>query len=44
MFKWEEDFDDSGNSLGYSWHAFTVAKNPNADEYDFMKSPSHPTL
>lgn len=44
MFKWEEDFDDKGNSIGHSWHAFTVAKNPNADEYDFMKSSSHPTL
>lgn len=44
MFEWKEDFDESGKSLGWSWHAFTVAKNPNADEYDFMKSPSHPTV
>lgn len=44
MFEWKEDFDESGKPLGWSWHAFTVAKNPNADEYDFMKSPSHPTV
>lgn len=44
MFEWKEDFDESGKSLGWSWHAFTVAKNPNADEYDFMKSSSHPTV
>lgn len=42
MFEWKEDFDESGKSLG--WHAFTVAKNPSADEYDFMKSSSHPTV
>lgn len=44
MFEWKEDFDQNGKSLGWSWHAFTVAKNPNADEYDFMKSSSHPTV
>lgn len=44
MFKLEEDFDENGNSLGMSWHAFTVAKNPNLDEYEFMKSPQHPTI
>ena len=44
MFEWKEDFDQNGNSIGWSWHAFTVAKNPNADEYDFMKSSSHPTV
>lgn len=44
MFEWAEDFDSNGKSLGWSWHAFTVAKNPNADEYDFMKSSSHPTV
>lgn len=44
MFVWQEDFDDNGKSIGGAWHAFTVAKNPNADEYDFMKSPSHPTI
>lgn len=44
MFEWKEDFDKSGKSLGWSWHACTVAKNPNADEYDFMKSSSHPTI
>lgn len=44
MFVWQEDFDDNGKSIGGSWHAFTIAKNPNADEYDFMKSPSHPTI
>lgn len=44
MFEWKEDFDESGKSLGWSWHAFTVAKNPSADEYDFMKSSSHPTV
>ena len=44
MFEWVEDFDSNGKSLGWSWHAFTVAKNPNADEYDFMKSSSHPTV
>ena len=44
MFEWKEDFDESGKPLGWSWHAFTVAKNPNADEYDFMKSSSHPTV
>lgn len=44
MFEWVEDFDKDGKSLGWSWHAFTVAKNPNADEYDFMKSSSHPTV
>lgn len=44
MFEWVEDLDSNGKSLGWSWHAFTVAKNPNADEYDFMKSSSHPTV
>ena len=44
MFEWVEDFDNNGKSSGWSWHAFTVAKNPNADEYDFMKSSSHPTV
>lgn len=44
MFKWEEDFDENGNSLGYSWHAFSVAKNPTLDEYEFMKSSSHPSV
>ena len=44
MFELVEDFDSNGKSLGQSWHAFTVAKNPNADEYDFMKSSSHPTV
>lgn len=44
LFEWVEDFDSNGKSLGWSWHAFTVAKNPNADEYDFMKSSSHPTV
>lgn len=44
MFEWVEDFDSNGKSLGWSWHAFTVAKNPNTDEYDFMKSSSHPTV
>lgn len=44
MFEWVEDFDSNGKSLGWSWHAFTVAKNPNVDEYDFMKSSSHPTV
>ena len=44
MFEWKEDFDQNGNSIGWSWHAFTVAKNPNSDEYDFMKSSSHPTV
>lgn len=44
MFEWVEDFDSNGKSLGWSWHALTVAKNPNADEYDFMKSSSHPTV
>lgn len=44
MFVLEEDFDTNGKSLGKFWHAFTVAKNPNVDEYDFMKSSSHPTI
>lgn len=44
MFKWEEDFDENGNSLGYSWHAFSVAKNPTLDEYEFMKSSSYPSV
>lgn len=44
MFEWVEDFDNNDKSSGWSWHAFTVAKNPNADEYDFMKSSSHPTV
>lgn len=44
MFKQEEDFDENGNSLGYSWHAFSVAKNPTLDEYEFMKSSSHPSV
>jgi len=44
MFTWEEDFDENGNSLGHSWHAFSVTKNPTLDEYEFMKSSSHPSV
>lgn len=44
MFVEQEDFDDSGKSLGKSWHGFTVAENPNTGELEFMKSSSHPTI
>ena len=44
MFVEQEDFDDTGKSLGKSWHGFTVAENPNTGELEFMKSSSHPTL
>lgn len=44
MFVEQEDFDDTGKSLGKSWHGFTVAENPNTGELDFMKSSSHPTI
>ena len=44
MFVEQEDFDDTGKSLGKSWHSFTVAENPNTDELEFMKSSSHPTI
>ena len=44
MFVEQEDFDDTGKSLGNSWHGFTVAENPNTGELEFMKSSSHPTI
>lgn len=44
MFVEQEDFDDTGKSLGKSWHSFTVAENPNTGELEFMKSSSHPTI
>lgn len=44
MFVEQEDFDDTGKSLGKSWHVFTVAENPNTGELEFMKSSSHPTI
>ena len=44
MFVEQEDFDDTGKSLGKSWHGFTVAENPNTEELEFMKSSSHPTI
>lgn len=44
MFVEQEDFDDTGKSLGKSWHGFTVAENPNTGEVEFMKSSSHPTI
>lgn len=44
MFKWEEDFDDNGKSLGFSWHANTIAWNPETGEGEFMKSPNHKTI
>lgn len=44
MFIEQEDFDNSGKSLGKSWHGFTVAENPNTGELEFMKSSSHPTI
>lgn len=44
MFVEQEDFDDSGKSLGKSWHGFTVAENPNTGELEFMKSSTHPTI
>lgn len=44
MFVEQEDFDDTGKSLGKSWHGFTVAENPNTGELEFMKSSSHPTI
>lgn len=44
MFVEREDFDDTGKSLGKSWHGFTVAENPNTGELEFMKSSSHPTI
>lgn len=44
MFVEQEDFDNSGKSLGKSWHGFTVAENPNTGELEFMKSSTHPTI
>lgn len=44
MFVEQEDFDDTGKSLGKFWHASTVAENPNTGELEFMKSSSHPTI
>ena len=44
MFKLEEDFDQNGKSLGWSWHAKSVAENPITGEIEFMKSPDHPTI
>lgn len=44
MFVEQEDFDDTGKSLGKSWYGFTVAENPNTGELEFMKAPSHPTI
>lgn len=44
MFVEQEDFDDTGKSLGKSWYGFTVAENPNTGELEFMKSSSHPTI
>lgn len=44
MFVEQEDFDDTGKSLGKSQHGFTVAENPNTGELEFMKSSSHPTI
>lgn len=44
MFVEQEDFDNTGKSLGKSWHGFTVAENPNTGEIEFMKSSSHPTI
>lgn len=44
MFVEQEDFDNSGKSLGKSWHGFTVAENPNTGELEFMKSSAHPTI
>ena len=44
MFVEQEDFDDSGKSLGKSWHGYTVAENPNTGELEFMKSSTHPTI
>lgn len=44
MFVEQEDFDDSGKSLGKSWHGFTIAENPNTGELEFMKSSTHPTI
>lgn len=44
MFVEQEDFDNSGKSLGKSWHGFTVAENPNTGELEFMKSSTHHTI
>lgn len=44
MFVEQEDFDNTGKSLGKSWHGFTVAENPNTGELEFMKSSQHPTI
>ena len=44
MFEWKEDFDQNGNSIGWSWHAHSVAYNSDKDEYEFMKSSSHPSV
>lgn len=43
MFELVEDFDELGNSLGQSWHAHSVAENPDTGELEFMKSSSHPS-
>lgn len=44
MFELKEDFDNTGKSLGKSWHGFTVAENPGTGELEFMKSSTHPTI
>ena len=43
MFRYLEDFDENGNSIGFSWHANSVAENPITGEIEFMKASSHPT-
>lgn len=44
MFEYKQDFDESGKSLGWSWHANSVAENPITGEIEFMKSPNHPSI
>lgn len=44
MFELRDDYDDNGNYLGKSWHAFSVSENPSTGEIEFMKSPNHPTV
>lgn len=44
-----KNFDEAVKKGMYSkeadgWHAHTVWYNPKADEYEFMKSSTHPTL
>lgn len=43
MFRLVKEYDKDGNVVGESWHANTVAENPETHEIEYMKAESHPT-